>query len=150
MFQNISFQIDKQAVGAMLLASIELDIPLPMTPIPWFEVFLGKRADQIQDAVDVSNSILGIRRNSSNKHDGTDPSSSGADLNDYVAEWDVATKGFIKSLSQSKQSSNNNCNITDDDEGDAGPAFLDPNSFLWDHQSSLFVAEINKTGMSSK
>ena len=143
----------------MLLASVELDIPLPMTPIPWFEVFLGKRKDQIQDVVDVSNSILGIRRSSSsssNKHAGTDSSSSGVDLNDYVVEWDVATKGFIKSLSHSKPSSNNNHNknngssTADDDEGDAGPAFLDPNSFLWDHQSSLFIAEIKKTGKSSK
>mmetsp|Transcript_26416 Transcript_26416/g.62896 ORF Transcript_26416/g.62896 Transcript_26416/m.62896 type:complete len:450 (+) Transcript_26416:95-1444(+) len=149
---SVRYPAEVIALSAMLLASIELDIQLLMKPIPWFEVFLGKRKDQFQDVVDVSNSILGIPRGNSSRSNNGDctnsSSSSSVDINDFVVECDVATKGFMKSSLPSKPTSNDS-NTKNDDDGEGGPAFLDPNSFLWDHQRSLFITQIEKTRKTS-
>lgn len=126
--------VTPQASSAILLASIDLDIQLPTQPVPWWEVFLGRSSTRdeslLHDVVDIANSILGMSRGSSNT------SNDGSTTHDDSMECIIATKGFVPSLSSLSKTTS---------ESDGGISFLDPNSFLWDHQSAMFTAQKEKT-----
>jgi len=102
------------ASSAILLASRDLDIALPIKPRPWWQVFLGDSNIKSQELVDVANCILAISRF---EKDGK-----------TEADWMGSFYGFLRSLIPR----------TEDNE----TSFNDPSSFLWEYQKELFDKEL--------
>jgi hypothetical protein len=143
-------QQQQKASSAILLASRDTVVELPTEPTPWWEVFLGKEKDnssnyndstssQAQDIVDVANSILGMITSRSHIVDGTDDDD---DNNNKTMEWCMVNKGFIKSLVVVEKKKNSGKEEDDDDENEQH--FLDPDSFMWDHQNTMFAKLMEK------
>ena len=102
------------ASSAIWLAANDLDITLPVSPCPWWEVFIGK--NKTQQLVNAANAILGLV---------TKSSASSSSQNQETEEEDiwldslVALCGFVKPLLPNNT------------------GFNDVGSFLWDHQKDL-------------
>ena len=81
------------------MAARDFGIELPMTPRPWWQVFLGNESNKGNDLADVANAILGT----CNLLTGIEQELT---ANDAI-DWLVATKGFVRSLVAEGKTFNN-------------------------------------------
>lgn len=98
---NLEYLYYKQACAAIYLASIDQGIVLPLTPRPWWHVFIGPNYDQ--DLSIVCNSLLALNDD------------------DCIDGYQDAMKKYVVSLVEEDE---NTC-------GNGGGSFNDPGSYIW-------------------